>query len=61
MPDTYTLPDTPDGAALAFNLSVSLRKAGYKTFMRPETLGRFAVLVLYVTPAKRASRKERGL
>lgn len=59
--DTYTLPDTVNGAALVFNLAVSLRKAGYKTFTRPERIGRFDVLVLYAKPATRLSRKERGL
>lgn len=59
--DTYTLPDTPSGAVLVFNLTLSLRKANYKTFVRPERIGRFDVLVLYASPAKRPSRKERGL
>lgn len=61
--DLFTFADSVVGAEHAFNTTLSLRRAGYKTRLAPRVMEGTTTRVLTVmaTPAPRPSRKERGL
>jgi hypothetical protein len=58
--DAYTLPHTDAGLEHCLILVPSLRKAGYKTFLREENILGWAVYLVLAFPPKRPNRKERG-
>ena len=58
--DVHTLPFTPEGLEIAFDITPGLRKAGYKTLLREDELCGFPVYTLLAFPPKRPNRKERG-
>ena len=62
MTEHYTLPNTEAGLTLAFNLSLSLRRAGYRTRLaeRAFSHGYTRVVTVVATPKPRPNRKARG-
>lgn len=58
--ETYTMPFTFEGLAIAYDITPGLRKAGYKTRLLETTLCGFPVYTLIAFPPKRPNRKERG-
>lgn len=58
--DCFTLPLTTAGLEHCLILTRSLRAAGFKTFLREDTISKFPVYVVLAFPPKRPNRKERG-
>lgn len=61
MIERFTFPKTDVGLEGALSLTLSLRRAGFKTHVTEEVIGRTPVYKLHARPAARLSRKERGL
>ena len=53
--------DTEAGLTHAYNITLVLRRSGFKTRLRQAQIGTTALQVVEATPAVRPSRRERGL
>ena len=62
MLDRYIVPHTEDGLGILFDLTVSLRRVGFRTRMGETKVGHSQELVyaLVAVPKVRPNRKERG-
>lgn len=58
--ERHSFPDSESGLALAFNLTLSLRRAGFKTRLLPRVIGTTSLHTLIATPATRPNRRARG-
>ena len=59
--DLYTLPNTESGLTLALGLSLSLRRAGYRTRLAERAFSHGTrVVTVVATPKPRPNRKARG-
>jgi len=65
MTDRFTFADSVTGLATAFELTLALRRAGFRTRLgtTTQTCGKlppFTLHTVYATPAPRANRTARG-
>jgi len=56
----HTFPDTVAGLELAWQVSVSRRRNGWRTRLATRQWGAFTVHTVVAVPPKRPNRKERG-
>lgn len=61
MTERFTFSDSATGLALAFETTLSLRRAGFRTHLETSVYSRTTVHTVVATPALRPTRKERGL
>ena len=59
-PDLFTFPNTESGLALAWETTVSLRRAGFKTRLVEPLIFNYRVIRVIATPPARPNRKARG-
>lgn len=55
-----TLPDTHAGVGLAWDVTISLRRTGFRTRLATRQWGACRVHTVVAVPPKRPTRKERG-
>lgn len=56
--ELHTMPHTVAGLAMAFELTLSLRRSGFKTRLAERTMGRFDVVTVVATPPASTRRKD---
>jgi hypothetical protein len=56
--ELHTFPNTVEGLEFAFHLSLSLRRAGFKTRLAERTMGRFNVVTVVATQPASTRRKD---
>ncbi len=61
MTDHFTFADNVAGLTHAFETTLSLRRAGFKTRLATRRIARTIVQTVVATPKKRPTRRERGL
>jgi len=61
MTEHYSFPDTVAGLTLAMELTLSLRRFGYRTRLVTRNVAGFVLRTVVATPPAHPSRKERGL
>lgn len=59
-PEKYSFTHDERGLTSLMSRTLSLRRAGFKTFARTETVAHFPLYVLTAIPAPRLNRQARG-
>jgi hypothetical protein len=60
MPEHYTFADNVAGLTQAWETTLSLRRAGFKTRLATRQIAQTTVQTVVATPPKRPNRKQRG-
>ena len=60
-PDLFTFPDTESGLSVAWDTTIALRRAGFKTRLAERQMSGYTVHTVVATPPVRPTRKERGV